>query len=110
MPEHIINTFLCHDIESSHISQSNNNYITMMKILRYIYFIDENPEIYLFYLQNIKNNTSKQNYKARHKHQTIMILTIITCRKPRQHNNTPQQYNNRTKYNRFKHEFQRLKE
>ena len=49
---------------------------------------DENPEIYLFYLQNIKNNTSKQNYKARHKHQTIMILTIITCRKPNQNNTT----------------------
>ena len=29
MPEHIINTFLCHDIESSHISQPNNNYITL---------------------------------------------------------------------------------
>ena len=71
---------------------------------------DENPEIYLFYLQNIKNNTSNQSYKAKHKHQDIMILTIITCRKPRQHNNTPHQYNNRTKYNRFKHEFQRLKE
>ena len=50
---------------------------------------DENPEIYLFYLQNIKNNTSNQSYKAKYKHQDIMILTIITCRKPILHLQMP---------------------
>ena len=65
-------TFLYHDKESSHISQHTL----------------ENPEIYLFYLQYIKNNTSNQSYKAKDKHQDIMILTIITCRKPKQQNNT----------------------
>ena len=39
-------------------------------------------------MQNIKNNTSNQSYTVKEKHQTIMILTIITCRTPNQHNIT----------------------
>ena len=67
---------------------------------------DENPEIYLFYLQNIKNNTSNQSYKAKDKHQDIMILTIITCRKPKQHNNTSQFYLQNIKNNTSKQSYQ----